>query len=91
MSKVENVARALYHSWANYPACADTRPWEGEAERMPGKAEHFRKHARAAIEAMREPTMKMVMAAHKHHEGEAWLPNSLFNSMIDAALSEQQP
>lgn len=84
---VESVAKAIYESWANYPACSESDPWEIEAEKMPGKAEHFRKHARAAIEAMREPTLRMESAAlphvmRQHQTRDVW------RAMIDAALSE---
>ncbi len=46
--------------------------------------------ARIAIEAMKNPTIGMMKAARGNHEGEFYLPHSLFNSMIDAALSEEK-
>lgn len=33
----------------------------------------------------KEPTDKMIMAAHEHHEGETYLPHSLYTAMIEAA------
>lgn len=38
----------------------------------------------------REPTDKMIMAAHEHHEGEAYLPHSLYTAMIEAAEDSSQ-
>ena len=79
---IERVKAALYlaHPWGGEDQTLADLPgdWKAVYEAM----------AIAAIGAMRDPSMHMIMAAHKHHEGEAWLPNSLFNSMIDAALSE---
>jgi hypothetical protein len=46
--------------------------------------------ALTAIEAMRNPTEAMVFSARMHHEGQAYLPHSVFNAMIDAALSEDK-
>ena len=36
-----------------------------------------------------EPTTEMIMAARKHHEGDAYLPNSLYASMLAAAPEVQ--
>lgn len=50
-------------------------------------AKDYIPHARAAIEAMREPTDAMVDAL----EGYDSTPVSLYERAIDAALLEQQP
>jgi hypothetical protein len=38
-----------------------------------------------------EPTLEMIKAAHAHHEGEAWLPHSLYTAMLAAAPSPPEP
>lgn len=88
MTKIEQVARALCES--------DDANWDAKDARETANGctpeeqrDYWRDKARAAIEAMRNPTMDMMKAARAHHEGEHYLPHSLFNSMIDAALNEQ--
>lgn len=80
MTMVERVARAIYEG-RNGPRCM---AWSRHSN------EHRRPYiddARAAIEAMREPTEEMLFAAD-------WLENgtrAAWQAMIDAALSEQKP
>lgn len=38
-----------------------------------------------------EPTMEMIEAARKHHEGEAYLPVSLYKAMLAAAPATNEP
>ena len=50
--------------------------------------------AQAAIStilaALQEPTREMYESAHKHYEGEAYLPHGLWRAMLKAsALGEQ--
>ena len=53
--------------------------------------------ARAAIaavrEAMAEPSNEMIVAAHEHHEGEFYLPVSLYRAMLAASplAKEERP
>ena len=66
---VERVARAIAEGWKG--------GWDDVAHR-----EAFRADARAAIEAMREPTDAMVRAGHLGATAAAW------RAMVDAALAE---
>lgn len=81
MDMVERVARAIYEG-RNGPKC---EPW---AHKPKGHQDPYRADARAAIEAMREPTDEMTMAfifTMKAGDFE-----SAHNAMIDAALSRNQ-
>ena len=71
MSKIEEVARAIGGD-----------VWESCSDRM---KEQFRAQARAAIEAMREPSDGMTEFASYHRE--EW-SRSCLQSAIDAALAE---
>lgn len=77
MSMVERVARAIYREFENRPLYAQVQMNVVIAEEC----------ARAAIEAMREPTDAMVnsvfdICSPADEEG-------LYRRMIDAALNEQ--
>jgi hypothetical protein len=48
---VEAVARAIHDDWQNAGAGPKNRFWTGTCEGLPGMANTFRRHARAAIEA----------------------------------------
>jgi hypothetical protein len=78
---IERCARAIYEK-RNGPGCS---PW---ANRPKGHKDPYLADARAAIEAMREPTDDMRDAAFDTH-----FPMSLnqvqevYRAMIDAALS----
>lgn len=80
---IERVARAIHFRGDDQgdDAWNHCQPWL----RMVA-----REQARVAVEAMRKPTDEMVRAAHKDHEGEYYLPVSLWQSMIDAALSNSK-
>ncbi len=90
MSKIEEVARAIY----------DQFPYDGELPVKPAWVERgnslkqgeARRMARAAIEAMREPTEGMTTAGNGPSFGEGFLPDieliERFQAMIDAALEE---
>ena len=62
MSKLEQVAEAIYNHWANYPECSASKSWEELNKALPGQANDFRRKAKAAIEAMLVPTEEMVKA-----------------------------
>ena len=77
---VERVALALYKD--RYPHRAVY--YDGEASRL-----EFEGHARAAIEAMREPTVEMVRGATIDPLGKYVTPNHsalCWQAMIDEAL-----
>ena len=83
---VDRVARAIYESELFQPARAND-PWDGESSAT--------KAARAAIEAMREPTHEMKLAgceAVNHLSPPPDLSvaevSDIMNAMIDAALAE---
>jgi hypothetical protein len=83
---IERVARAIYEDawgieWPPEPA---------------GEADEYRRGARAAIEAMREPTEAMLSAAGtRRPRGDEVMgpdhPWALWDAMIDAALKETVP
>lgn len=76
---VEKVARAIDpFAWKNQP-------------KMPRRCEASLSSARAAIEAMREPTDEMEAAAYAHDDSGAQLScayDEIYTAMIDAALKE---
>lgn len=84
---VERVARAIY----------ETNPDRIRGEPMlwiglsPMRRQKFCEKARAAIEAMREPTPEMFRAAYAENNGK-WMdseyapPNACWRAMINAAL-----
>lgn len=77
MTMVEKVARAI-HGGTTYP------PWDTMGEVAQGD---FLNHARAAIEAMREPTEKMSLVGWKALEGNPVSPPlQCWDYMIDEAL-----
>lgn len=57
-------------------------------EPLHGNSPGFRRLARAAIEALREPTPEMVKAAELHTIG---TPRTPWQAMIDAALLDDNP
>ena len=83
---VERVARAIYEDDFGGPDRTPT-PW---AERDEEFRETVRSNARAAIQAMREPTSAMVEAADSRRDPRnGWLGAiSAWEAMIDAALKE---
>lgn len=95
MSKIEEVAKAIYDTWAqkkgaeaDWQLVCDAAATTSEKE-FPALHETYNlafKEARAAIEAMREPTDAMVDAGQWQID-----PVSLYQSFINAALLEQQP
>ena len=82
MTKIEEVARAIY-----YAENTSERPeWEREP---PSVQKHLRYIARAAIEAMREPTVPMLDAGHEGLvRGPRYEVIDCYQAMIDAILSE---
>lgn len=92
ISMVERVAAAIHDDWQNAGAGPNNRHWSETCESLPGMANAFRKHARAAIEAMREPTEAMINAAPASYSAsfrEIWpkICADIYRAMIDAALS----
>jgi hypothetical protein len=88
-SMIERVARAMW-ALSLEPEHGDV--WEG----VSGKAwgDHYRDHARAAIEAIREPTGLMLAAAREVSSFRGIDPASIdaeskdmLSAMIDAALA----
>lgn len=81
MSKVEEVTRALATDQMRRTLAAAGLEYE------PGQDAFLRDLARAAIEAMREPTEHMVKSGHK---GFCFgRPLETYQAMIDAALREE--
>lgn len=97
---VERVARAMFED--DEPPSDHWSPqWDGLREKyvdgMPSHCkEYWRRKARVAIEAIREPTAKMVEAGEKHMDS-CWTwnpdggssyndPEGTFSAMIDEAL-----
>lgn len=80
MSMVERVARAIIE---------DMRPGFTIDDQ---DIDLYSSTARAAIEAMREPSEEMIAAADRVHDlataGDPVLPDYVWHAMIDAALVE---
>ena len=86
MTPVERAARAM-HDNVN-PEWEWDDPDAGPLRRM------YRDNARAAILAIREPTVLMTQAglrARRAKEVVAWPPLAVWQAMIDAALEEGRP
>jgi hypothetical protein len=100
MTLVEQVAKAIYERWANYPACVVSKSWEDRVADMPASAEIFRGHAIAALRAARDATGPMLMPGNNAIDDydEAYDPRKVadfraffcWQAMIDAALTEQE-
>lgn len=92
MSKVEEVARAIFTTWADENGVSET--WEEIVELGHPYVDLAYAEARAAIEAMREPTVAMHMAAvagYTARDGRC-RPAALrdaYDAWIGAALYEQ--
>lgn len=91
---VERVARALYEAdasnssvrWESWPENKD-RARKG----LRIKCGKYRDRARAAIEAMREPTSEMIDAAWNEAETQTEQAQEVWCAMINAALTETDP
>lgn len=80
MNKIEQVARAIYE------ATEPKNVWEIRSDEF---KRDYLDYARAAIEAMREPTEAMCSAAEDSGSLEAGSsPFGAWQAMIDAALKE---
>ena len=77
MTKIEEVTAALTAVKFEMPGAGGLR---GQLHLAPAQA---RDMARAAIEAMREPTPAMLKATFEDEDGEV-----IWHAMIDAALKE---
>lgn len=83
MTKVEEVARAIFHT--DYPDAGEVEETHWEEKRL-----WYLDAARAAIEAMRVPTKAMwyeggiLRLSDADHQ-------RIYQAMIDAALKEEQP
>jgi hypothetical protein len=76
MTMIERVAKALYGASAEFP----DHTWEAADE---DTRVYWSARARAAIEAMREPTLEMFEAGRPYMvDG----PHEVWREMIDAAL-----
>lgn len=94
MTMIEKVARAIYEEDDPWH---DAWPWPDLNEQQAG-AEVYRRCARVAIEAMREPTVEMVAAFWRQKNtgtqdigsvGEERSDFDAWRAAIDAALSEE--
>lgn len=73
---IERVALALFKD-----------RWPDD-EWTPQVREDYRGHARAGIEAMREPTEKMIEASNREWDGRmSYRSSGAWQAMIDAALT----
>jgi hypothetical protein len=87
VTPLERAARALYDARAkrNHPR-PELHPWED--------ASHLERRclmidARAVLQAIREPTARMVVAGAKQQDnGDGYLHRRKWMAMIDAALEE---
>jgi len=85
--KIDDVAKAVCREECEYEGL-NISVWHSALSSR--DRNEYRKVARAAIEAMREPTKEMLEAGQK-----AWASDpqkkvaTLYRAMIDAALSEQ--
>lgn len=73
----EMITRVAAALWSRQSG----RPWE---KATPEEQEVFRRDARAAILAMREPTADMAGALSRHYPGDGFI--DAWHLMIDAAL-----
>ena len=82
---IERVAKALSER-------EGSGPWEGGLLGESGR-EMWRKTARAAIEAMREPTPDMIQSAIPEllYDDQQDCIGAAYTAMIDEALSERGP
>lgn len=94
MTKVEEVARAIWGEWSLW-ASPITKPkpsWDDLAE---GNKDLGRRMARAAIAAMREPTAVMIEVGNNYTHCGGSCGNragrDTWQAMIDAALNEKDP
>ncbi len=83
ISMIERVARAMWDANLKSGSSEFCSPWESETEAL--RAD-WRSFARAAIEAMREPTGAMVDAGYAA-SAEAEDIGTTWPAMIDEALS----
>ena len=93
MTLIEKMARAIYDHAASKPPGKPN--WDGATEDV---REWIRGHARAAIQAMREPTPGMIGASVRNSElggvassdlgGAFGLIEELWQAMIDQAIKE---
>ena len=92
---VEKVARALCaassEQWRSGTYQLRTGPnFEWEDHEADDLNNHWRSKARAAIEAMREPTISMIDAGDFREAGNGPdLVAAMYHAMIDAALKEE--
>lgn len=79
---IERAARAAFECW-DFP-CRRFDSLSSDDQ------EHWREIARAAIEAMREPTPEMLGAGWPHTADPCWVEDvrKAWGAMIDAALKE---
>jgi hypothetical protein len=90
MTKLEEVAAALSHNlqMRNY-GCILT-PWRDPAM-SEGHIADILSDARAAIEAIRDPTEAMWQAGRFADEYPGDSYTKVFDAMLDAILNEEQP
>lgn len=81
MSKVEEVARAIFFRGGEQ----DDKEWK---HCQKWKRDEAYEQARAAIEAMREPTPEQTLAGRKTYIVNSEQSNRIYQTMIDAAIQE---
>ena len=87
MSKLEQVAEALFWSQVAAEEREVLGPWEFVREEIKAK---YRAMARAAIEAMKGPTPEMRVAGAHAADIKPSTAAAIFDAMIDAILTEDR-
>lgn len=82
---VERVARAIYETWARNRSV--TEPWDEVRRLGHSIAEEAMSEARAAIEAMREPTDEQRNAYYELSHRTETMSDAHWERAIDAILS----
>jgi hypothetical protein len=81
---IERVARAIYETWAQRTGLGES--WDEIVRLNHSFVGLAHAEARAAIEAMREPTAAMIDAAYEVQSGER-MPEVTWDVMIVAAIN----
>lgn len=86
---LEKAARALFDS---YVRLSGMNADEAEPYWL-AQQEGFVSSARAALQAIREPSKTIVEAGNREHDAQCWndgtCPDKVFAAMIDAILNEK--
>lgn len=85
MTMLEKIARAICKARGNDPDAGANIFYK--STQLPAQWQTFEKEARAALEAMRDPTPEMVLI-FPHAEGRVTY-KEVYSAMIDAVLKEK--